>query len=54
MSQSSVITFTPEEEKKIQEAVVANQEKARQELIDTIILNRTLDAQSQQPGYRYG
>jgi len=51
---NSTIKFTAEEEKKIQEAVKAQQEKARQDLIDTEIRNRILNAQSNQPGYKYG
>ena len=45
--------FTPEEEKKIQEAVKAQEEKARQAEIDAEIRNRLLDAQRGKPGYNY-
>ena len=47
------IKFTPEEEKRIQEAVKADQERIRQDLIDAEIRNRILDAQRGQPGYKY-
>lgn len=53
MAQNSSNTFTAEEEQKIQKAVDAAKEQARQDLIDAEIRNRILDAQSQQPGYRY-
>lgn len=55
MAQTSCtgVTFTPEEEARIQAEVAAAEEKRRQELIDTEIRNRILDAQREQPGYRY-
>lgn len=45
--------FTPEEEKRIQEAVKAEQERIRQDMIEAEIRNRILDAQRGQPGYNY-
>jgi hypothetical protein len=53
MAQDNKTIFNAEEEKKIQEAVNASKEQQRQDLIDAEIRNRILDAQSQQPGYRY-
>ncbi|MCM1215472.1 MAG: hypothetical protein NC548_13245 [Lachnospiraceae bacterium] len=45
--------FTKEEEARIQAAVSDAQQKAREELIQTEIRNRILDAQNSQPGHRY-
>lgn len=45
--------FTKEEEARIKAAVDEYQKKAREELIDTEIRNRILDAQNSQPGHRY-
>lgn len=53
MAQNSNTVFSADEEKKIQLALDAAKEKQRQDLIDTEIRNRILDAQSQQPGYKY-
>ena len=47
------VQFTPEEEKRIQEAVKADEERRRQDLIEAEIRNRILDAQRGQPGYKY-
>jgi len=44
-------TFTAEEEKKIRDAVEAEQERIRQAQIEAEIRNRMLDAQRRQPGY---
>lgn len=45
--------FTPEEEKRIQEAVEENLKKAREREIEEEIMRRTLDAQRGTPGYNY-
>ena len=45
--------FTPEEEARIQQAVQAEVDKARQAEIDAEIRNRVLDAQRGKPGYNY-
>jgi len=45
--------FTPEEEKKIQDAVKQQEDKARQAEIDAEIRNRILDEQRGKPGYNY-
>ena len=45
--------FTPEEEKKIQEAVKNSIDASRQAEIDAEIRNRILDQQNNTPGYRY-
>ncbi|MCM1221776.1 MAG: hypothetical protein NC548_45630 [Lachnospiraceae bacterium] len=45
--------FTKEEEARIQAAVDEAQKKAREELIETEIRNRILDAQNSQAGHRY-
>lgn len=50
---STTVKFTSDEEARIQAAVKAEEEKRRQELIDTEIRNRVLDAQRSQPGYKY-
>ena len=52
MSQGST-TFTAEEQARIDAEVKAAQEKAKQAQIDAAIRNKILDAQRQQPGYRY-
>lgn len=51
--ESTIIKFTPEEEKLIQANVKAAQDSERKMMIDAEIRNRILDAQRQQPGYRY-
>ena len=53
-NENNGVKFTAEEEKRIQEAVKAEQERIRKDLIDTEIRNRILDAQRMQPGYKYG
>lgn len=45
--------FTAEEERRIQEAVKQQEDKARQAEIDAEIRNRLLDAQRGKPGYNY-
>ena len=50
---STGVTFTAEEEARIKAEVEAAEAKRRQELIDTEIRNRILDAQREQPGYKY-
>lgn len=45
--------FTPEEEQRIQASVQSNLDRAREAEIDAEIRNRTMDAQRQQPGYKY-
>lgn len=49
----STVVFTPEEEARIQAAVKASQDKEREELIETEIRNRILDANKGKPGYNY-
>lgn len=53
MSQTAV-KFTPEEEARIQAEVKANQDRAREELIQAEIRNRTLQAERNTPGKCYG
>lgn len=45
--------FTKEEEARIQAAVNDYEKKAREEMIETEIRNRILDAQNSQAGHRY-
>lgn len=45
--------FTPEEEQRIQASVQSNLDKSREAEIQAEIRNRTLDAQREQPGYKY-
>ena len=52
MGQTST-TFTAEEQARIDAAVKAEQDRARQAEIDAAIRNKLLDEQRQQPGYRY-
>lgn len=47
------IGFTTDEERKIQEAVKAHNEKVRQAEIDAEIRNRIADEQRTKPGYKY-
>lgn len=47
---SAASNFTPEEEAAIQKAVQEHQEKVRQDMINTEIRNRILDAERMQPG----
>ena len=52
-SSSATVQFTPEEQARIDAAVKEYQDKVKQAEIEAAIRNKILDAQSQQPGYRY-
>ena len=43
--------FTEEEKKKIDEAIKAEQERIRQDMLEAEMRNKILDAQRLQPGY---
>lgn len=52
MAQSSS-NLTEEEKKKIQDALKANQEKEKQDMLNFQMQNAILDAQRRQPGKKY-
>lgn len=50
MPENKQAKFSPEEEKRIQEAIKEYNERIRQAEIDAEIRNRILDAERKQPG----
>lgn len=53
MAQNSSTTLTPEDQAKIEAQIKASQDAAKQAQLEFEMKNRILDAQREQPGYRY-
>lgn len=53
MAQTAALQLTPEEEAKIQAAIKAKEDQAREELVQAEIRNRILLAERNIPGKRY-
>lgn len=51
MADKKKVKFTEEEKKKIQEAIKAEEERIRRDMVEAEARNRMLDAQRSKPGY---